>query len=104
MTKLAARATAHFPGLEIMVVQIQNDFFGHTVTTAGLICGNDLIKQLSGRDLGDALLIPASMLRHERDLFLDGISLADAQKVLHTPICLVENDGFALLEAMKGNG
>jgi NifB/MoaA-like Fe-S oxidoreductase len=84
------------------VVAIRNDFFGHTVTVAGLVCGGDLIAQLSGRDLGDELLLPASMLRHERDLFLDGVSIADVEKALGVPVRLVENDGYELLDAISG--
>jgi len=100
--KLAKCAMSRFSGLEVAVVPVANEFLGHAVTTAGLICGGDLISQLAGVELGDELLIPVSMLRHERDLFLDGISLTDAEKSLNTPIRPVENDGYALLDAMVG--
>ena len=100
--RLATQVMDRFPGLEVKVVPIVNDFFGHMVTAAGLICGGDLISQLTGVELGDELLIPISMLRHERDLFLDGISLADVEKSLAIPIRPTENDGYALLDAMLG--
>ena len=54
-------------------VAIENDFFGHTIDVAGLITGGDLIAQLKGRDLGARLLIPANMLRHGGDVFLDDL-------------------------------
>ena len=36
------------------VVEIENDFFGHGVSVAGLITGQDLVAQLGGKDLGGA--------------------------------------------------
>ena len=42
------------------------------------------------------------MLRHEQDLFLDDLSVAEAEKRLKTPICPVPSDGFLLAQAMAG--
>ncbi|MDR2559305.1 MAG: DUF512 domain-containing protein [Oscillospiraceae bacterium] len=47
----------------VQVYAIKNDFFGHSVTVAGLITGQDLINQLRSCDLGEELLIPTAMLR-----------------------------------------
>ena len=55
-----------------------------------------------GKDLGEALLIPNVMLRHEQDMFLDDVTLEEAQAALGTPIQVVENDGFSVLSAMTG--
>jgi len=71
---------------------------------AGLVTGGDLIRQLKGQDLGEQLLIPAVMLRHERDLFLDGVSLEEAQTALKVNIRPVENDGYTLLSAIVDFG
>ncbi|MGN1418073.1 MAG: DUF512 domain-containing protein, partial [Acutalibacteraceae bacterium] len=75
-----------------------NDFFGHSITVAGLITGKDLIAQLKGKKLGNKLIIPSVMLRSEQDLFLDDVSLDEAQKELETKIYPVENDGYILFE------
>lgn len=79
---LAERLTAIYPKLKIKVFEIKNDFFGHSVTVAGLVTGQDLINQLKGKDLGEELLIPDVMLRSEGDIFLDSISLEDASESL----------------------
>ena len=81
-------------------VAIENDFFGHTIDVAGLITGGDLIAQLKGRDLGARLLIPANMLRHGGDVFLDDLRVSDVEKALGIPVTVVEQDGFDLLDAM----
>ena len=69
---------------------------------AGLVTGGDLAAQLGGLDLGEELLLPASMLRHQRDLFLDGMTVEELSAALSVPVRLVENDGFQLLDAMLG--
>jgi len=87
-----------YPSVTVQVQVIQNDFFGPTVTVAGLITAKDLVGQLQGKDLGEALLIPATMLRHEQDRFLDDWSPEQVEEALGLPLVTVENDGFDFLE------
>lgn len=84
------------------VIAICNDFFGHTITVAGLVTGGDLIAQLEGRDLGEALLIPEVMLRYEQDRFLDDVTVSQAEQALSTPIHVVKGGGASLLRAICG--
>lgn len=84
------------------VCEIKNEFFGDSITVAGLVTGGDLIAQLKGRDIGGRLLIPAVMLRHEGDLFLDGKSVDDIEKELAVEVVVVPNDGYELLDALLG--
>ena len=84
------------------VVPIVNDFFGDTITVAGLVTGGDLLKQLRGRELGDALLLPDVMLRREGDIFLDDVSLEELSEALQIQIITVQNDGYAMLDAVVG--
>ncbi|MFR8530952.1 MAG: DUF512 domain-containing protein, partial [Anaeromassilibacillus sp.] len=72
------------------VVPIVNDFFGDTITVAGLVTGGDLLKQLQGRELGDALLLPDVMLRREGDIFLDDVSLEELSEALQIQIITVQ--------------
>ncbi|MBQ8163094.1 MAG: DUF512 domain-containing protein [Clostridia bacterium] len=84
------------------VYKIENDFFGHTITVSGLVTGIDMIKQLSGKELGDRLLISRNMLRAEGDLFLCGTSLNDLENKLKTRVAVTENDGASFVEAILG--
>ena len=84
------------------VYTVRNDFFGSSVTVAGLVTGGDLIAQLRGRDLGERLLISADMLRREEVDFLDSVTLAEASAALGVPIYPVACDGGALCDAMFG--
>ncbi len=100
--KMAERAEKALPGLSCEVRAIRNDFFGEKITVSGLVTGGDLIRQLRGLSC-DELLLPADMLRAEGDLFLDGVSLEEVRRGLGVNVRPLENDGFAVLEALKGD-
>ena len=84
------------------VCAIVNDFFGHTIDVAGLVTGGDLIAQLRGRDLGARVLIPHTMLRHGEGVFLDDVTLEQAEEALGVPVIPVGSSGAELLNAMLG--
>lgn len=88
--------------LECKVYAVRNDFLGENITVSGLVTGRDLIAQLKAQPLGDRLLFPSSMLRHEGDLFLDDVTPEEVAKQLEVSAIPVPNDGCALLEALTG--
>ena len=77
---------------------IQNDLLGHGVTVAGLVVGGDILAQLKGRNLGERLLIPKTMLRHGEGVFLDDMTVDELSSALGVPVVPVEVDGAAFLE------
>ncbi len=91
------------PNLSGNVYRIENEFFGSSITVAGLICGCDLIAQLRGKDLGDTLFISRNMLRAEGDLFLDNTSVEDVEKTLGVRLVTVPTDGYEFIKAILGN-
>ena len=88
--------------IDISVHPVANRFFGETVDVAGLLVGADLLDALRGRDLGERLLISATMLRHGGDVFLDDMSLTELSEKLGVPVVPVRCDGAALLDAVLG--
>lgn len=102
ISSLAALAEEAFSGLSVTVYGIPNRLFGGAVNVAGLLCGGDIAQGLRGRDLGEELLLPAVMLRHERDKFLDDTTVPWLEEQLKVPVRVVENDGGELLDAMTG--
>ncbi len=102
LAELTELARQRFPGLRGRVYPIANRFFGETITVAGLVTGGDLIEQLRGKELGQRLLIPASMLRAGERVFLDDVTLDDAERELGTAVTPVPQDGYELLDAMLG--
>ncbi|MBU5627152.1 DUF512 domain-containing protein [Oscillibacter sp. MSJ-2] len=97
---LVEKAKAWCPSLRGEVIGIYNDFFGRTIDVAGLLTAQDIIAQLKGRSLGEHVLIPANMLRHGGDVFLDDLTVADLERALERPVTVVEQDGFSLVDAI----
>ena len=65
-------------GATVSVVPVVNNYFGETVTTAGLLAGND-IRTVLGNNKFDIALLPAEALNDD-DLFVDNVPLADLQE------------------------
>ncbi|MBE6629493.1 MAG: DUF512 domain-containing protein [Ruminococcaceae bacterium] len=99
---LAEMLCARVPELAVEVITVENNFFGPEITVAGLLTGKDVCEQLAGRDLGDEVLYPATMLRAEGDLFLCGMSPAEMENKLKVPVRAVRNEGAALCAALLG--
>jgi putative radical SAM enzyme (TIGR03279 family) len=99
---LTERLENRFSGLKIYVYNIDNDFFGHNITVAGLITGTVLINQLKNQPLGEKLFLPRTMLESEGKLFLDSIELSEAKKELNIEIETICNDGEEFLYKLLG--
>ena len=99
LTSLCEAAGRKWPSLQVTVRGIRNDFFGETITVAGLVTGGDIIRQLEGVET-DYLLIPSCMLRHEQDLFLDDVSVEQVEQALNAKVVIVGEDGGDLLDAL----
>ncbi len=100
--KLLKMAKEKYPMLNGRVYAIENDFFGHSINVTGLITGGDLINQLKDKELGERLFISQNMLRRQEMDFLDDVTLVQASNELGIPIYPIEQDGFALWDAMSG--
>ncbi len=98
---LVQQARMRFPELKVRVQAIRNDFFGETITVAGLVTGSDLKAQLSGVSC-ERVLIPDVMLRHEQDRFLDDMTPEELQEALGVTVQVIAADGYALLDALRG--
>lgn len=99
---LVDEAKKKWHNLNCKVIAVKNEFFGETITVAGLLTGQDLLARLKNEPLGDELLLPSCMLRSEGDVFLDDMPLDTLKKELDIPIRLCENDGYLLLDAILG--
>ena len=96
----ADRIMQSFPNVKINVVAIRNDFFGENITVAGLITGQDIIAQLKGKELGDALLLPVAMFKSGEELLLDDLTREDIEKTLQVKVNIVKSSGQDFIDAV----
>ncbi|NEZ45997.1 DUF512 domain-containing protein [Clostridium niameyense] len=93
------------PKLHIDVIKIFNEFFGTTITVAGLITGHDIINQTKEKKLGDYVIIPDVMLRKgyepandDEKIFLDDITLEQLEKAINRKILVCDYTGEDLID------
>ena len=91
-----------YDSLNVNVYKIENHFFGRTITVAGLITATDMIKQLNGKDLGEELIIPKTMLKSDEDIFLDSITLDEFAKTMNIKVKPSEIDGHSFVKNILG--
>ena len=102
ISKLVRRVEKMVPWLSVNVYEIKNNFFGESITVSGLLTGTDIIDQLSGKDLGDELLLPQNCLRHGESVFLCGTTVEELSEKLGVRVRICENDGQLFLDALLG--
>lgn len=102
LQELVDECALKWHNLKCEVVAVENRFFGSSITVAGLVTGRDLLDSLSERELGEELLLPSVMLRHEQDRFLDDVTLSEVSEKLGIPVRVCEIDGGELVHALLG--
>ena len=93
ISDMAERMMERFNRLTIHVYAITNDFFGELITVSGLLTGQDIIRQLHGKPLGNRVLLPQNVLRSGEDYLLDDVTIGDMEKALQVKIDIVKSSG-----------
>ncbi len=89
------------------VVEVDNRFFGDSVTVAGLITGGDIIQAVRNKQTHkthsglDVLLIPDVMLAETQHSFLDSTNPDDIREALDIPVHIVPSDAKSFIERLK---
>ena len=102
ISALAEKIMQNCPKMEIKVYKIVNNFYGESITVAGLLTGKDIYEQLKSRSLGEELFVPATALRAGDDDFLCGMTRAELAEKLGVKITPAPQDGYEFLELLSG--
>lgn len=85
--------------LRLDLYALASDYWGQQMSVTGLLTGHDLIYHLKGKPLGDRLLLPSLMLKHDEPVFLDDVSLATVEETLGVPIQVVSGGAAGIIAA-----
>lgn len=87
-----------FENTKIEVYAIKNHFFGESITVSGLLTGQDIISQLSGKHLGKVLFLPKSCIRSDDTVLLDDVDIKDIEKELNIKVRLTGGSGQSFID------
>lgn len=92
----------------INVEKIINNFFGETITVAGLLTGKDIIEQLSSTKVGEYVIMSNNMFKkgyelgeHEELVMLDNITVGDIEKALNRKVIICDFSGEDLISTIN---
>jgi len=86
--------------LDIDLVPVKNDFYGHAIEVSGLLVGQDIYSQLKNRKLGDIIFLPPRVLNHD-GLFLDDWSLEQIEDELGKPVHVYKESLIQIVDVIQ---
>ncbi len=104
ITEMMAELHRQYPMIEVKVHPIENRFFGGNVGVAGLVTAADIIAQCGGKLTSGVLGVPEVMLRSERDMFLDSVTVEELSRRLGVRIEILPADGAEEARALLRSG
>lgn len=104
----AAQINNENNNININVMKVINNYFGETITVAGLITGKDIIEQAENFNLSKYILIPDTMLRKgyepgdsESKILLDDTTLNQLEERLNRKILICDYTGEDLIDIIN---
>ena len=101
---MMAELHRQYPMIEVTVHPIQNKFFGGNVSVAGLVTATDILAQCQGKLTSGVLGVPEVMLRSERDMFLDSVTVDELARQLGVKIEILPCGGGDEARALLRSG
>ena len=104
----ARKITKRNPNIQLDVYSIVNNYFGKTITVAGLLTGTDIIDQLKGVIKSKYLIMSNNMFRKGYELadsteqiMLDDIKIKDIEEALDVKVIVVDFTGEDLIQKIN---
>lgn len=96
------------PNIKLDIYEIINNYFGSTITVAGLLTGTDIIDQIKGKINSKYLIMSNNMFRKGYELtdsneqiMLDNIKIKDIESALDVKVIVVDYTGEDLIKILN---
>lgn len=86
---------------QVDILPVINNFFGQSVTVAGLLVGRDIIEQAKQRSGYDQIILPPRCINHA-GLLLDDLTPQAIAQQLYTPVAVFNGDFLQLFRNTDG--
>ncbi|MEM9450926.1 MAG: TIGR03279 family radical SAM protein [Cyanobacteria bacterium P01_E01_bin.6] len=88
-------------GLTVQMVALNSIYWGQDISVTGLLTGQDLLHTLKGYDVGEGILLPSLMLKHDEACFLDDMTVNDLAQELDTTIWPIHSASELIQQAVS---
>lgn len=104
---LLVTGVSFFPTLEKLlkkvgcpheILCVENDFFGKTVTVAGLLTATDILKHIKGDY--DRIILPSNVLKEFGNVFLDGTTIEEFREKVNAEVVVSPKSGGELYKIL----
>jgi len=85
LKRSVARLNRKF-GCHLRVLAVENRLLGKKITVAGLLGGQDIVRAVGKREIGDFLIIPNEAISQGEGILLDDVSPEDLSRRLGKPV------------------
>jgi len=89
---------SNIKNLKVNLYVVENDFYGEMVTVSGLLTGRDIIDNLKGKSLGEAVWASYRVLNDEGTLTLDDMTINDLSSELGLPFNVSQDSILEIFE------
>lgn len=96
------------PNIRLDVYEIVNNYFGNSITVAGLLTGTDIVDQLKGKINSKYLIMSNNMFRKGYELadsteqiMLDDMKIKDIEEALDVKVIVVDYTGEDLIQKLN---
>lgn len=91
----------HGSNIKLQVLKVINEFFGETISVAGLLTGRDIVNALKNNDTYSKIIIPSNMLRAGERIFLDDMTIDDVERLTGCKIIVADYSGEDLIYCLN---
>ncbi|MFL0196954.1 DUF512 domain-containing protein [Clostridium sp. WILCCON 0269] len=89
--------------VKINVHKIINYFFGETITVAGLLTGQDIMKQIQADSVLNYIIMPRNMFKAGENIMLDDVTVDELEKYFKKDILICDYTGEDLIQLINDN-
>tara|TARA_B100001750_G_C15499428_1_gene596198 strand:+ start:266 stop:1558 length:1293 start_codon:yes stop_codon:yes gene_type:complete len=89
---------SNIKNLKVNLYAVENDFYGEMVTVSGLLTGRDIINNLKGKSLGEAVWASYRVLNDEGTLTLDDMTINGLSSELGVPFNVSQDSILEIFE------
>lgn len=100
MNEIAERINKRFRKIKVKVFKIINTSLGRNIISNKLICGQDVILQLSNKTMVGDVIILKDMLCVGDNIFIDDVNINQISKDLNLKIKIIDLHGYELIRAI----